>query len=257
MNLSVSTLFRAACLLLLAPNTIKFDSSEQHSVDTSPEQDTSYPWYKDILIRTLPRPSTPTITFSQATIKSRDSLHADLMDPEKTYQENSDQVLIGVYNTHTKSVHLLPSVQQPVWLELNLTTREYTRGWALKSVLGKKVCDTPLNETEVSLLNSNPYPPRFISTGNGLQDYNRMSLTTPHTFLVELLGDMSNKSNYVGFTVLPTEESMKPNFIWTSYSLNSQDLLGLSKKMPTKYSDDIEKIIMEFTGNNRMCGNNF
>ncbi len=164
-------------------------------------------------------------------------LYSLYKNPKTCFRLNTGKYLVGVLNIKNKKMTLFPCIQEKVWLEANPKTGEFIRGWLEERkdvgipVKGKELPD------DLSQYNKLPFAPRVL-TFSGSEK--RIS---SHEYLIKLMDEEKNKSNYRGFSVIP---GASPIYTWDSTSLNSQTGLTLFKKMPLNYQNEVEAIIKDW-----------
>lgn len=149
--------------------------------------------------------------------KNKKQLLQDINNPGECIKNNPGQLLIGIVNIKTGKVHLLPCIQDKVWLEID-EDGNYINGWKFEKFMNAMRKGEPLPRENIEEYNKCPYPPRIISYSFENTDE---ALRT-HTFMLEVLGELSERENYRGFSVRPGDSEKPTNFIWQSMSLNNK-----------------------------------
>lgn len=178
------------------------------------------------------------------------------LTPEEIIQLYQNKNLIGVYNIETKLITLFPSMKDLAWLELDTETGCYVRAWeATKNFMGASAKGPELPTDELKRFNNMVELPRAVSViGKFKEKYNCYS--RPHTYLLNLMGEIHNRHLYRGFSVIPSLVSpSKTKFVWNSISLNSKSSIPYFKDMEKNYQlkivDIFEDIFKKLNKNYR------
>lgn len=129
-------------------------------------------------------------------------------DPKKCYQDYSSYPLMGVFDTRTSKITLLPCIKNKVILLLDYDNGKYFAGWKAEGTdgvhRGSRISISNYRET--------PLIPRVVYVNNP-----HYALTS-HEYSLFVMNEYKQKDHYCGFTILPSNNDLYIN--WTSRSLN-------------------------------------
>jgi hypothetical protein len=152
-------------------------------------------------------------------------------DWKTVYLQNIGKFLIGVYNTKSNQIILLPSMPSRIWVVYEGSVNGIVvGGWKLDR---HNHITEGLSKENIEELNEKYKDaiPRYYKLSSWSEPERKQ---VGHMCMLEKMGQDSRDDDFRGFSVTPSIPPSKTNFIWISGSLNGVENDGLVTPMLQK-----------------------